>query len=41
MVVGPFEHCGSKRRKSLRCKPAMAAGITDHVWDVRELLEAA
>jgi IS1 family transposase/transposase-like protein len=27
--------------KSLRVTPAMAAGITDHVWDVRELLEAA
>lgn len=27
--------------KSLRVTPAMAAGIADHVWDVRELLEAA
>ena len=27
--------------KSLRITPAMAAGITDHVWTVRELLEAA
>jgi transposase-like protein/IS1 family transposase len=27
--------------KSLRVTPAMAAGISDHVWDVRELLEAA
>ncbi len=26
--------------KSLRITPAMAAGITDHVWDVRELLAA-
>jgi IS1 family transposase/transposase-like protein len=26
--------------KSLRITPAMAAGITDHVWSVRELLEA-
>ena len=25
--------------KSLRVTPAMAAGIADHVWDVRELLE--
>jgi IS1 family transposase len=25
--------------KSLRVTPAMAAGITDHVWEVRELLE--
>jgi hypothetical protein len=27
-------------RKSLRVTPAMAAGIADHVWTVRELLEA-
>ena len=27
--------------KSLRTTPAMAAGICDHVWSVRELLEAA
>lgn len=27
--------------KSLRTTPAMAAGISDHVWTVRELLEAA
>jgi IS1 family transposase len=26
--------------KSLRCTPAMEAGISDHVWSVRELLEA-
>ena len=26
--------------KSLRVTPAMAAGISNHVWDVRELLEA-
>jgi len=27
--------------KSLRVTPAMEAGIADHVWSVRELLEAA
>jgi hypothetical protein len=27
--------------KSLRVTPAMAAGIADHVWSVREMLEAA
>jgi transposase-like protein/IS1 family transposase len=27
--------------KSLRMTPAMAAGISDHIWTVRELLEAA
>ncbi len=26
--------------KSLRVTPAMAAGIADHVWSVRELLES-
>lgn len=26
--------------KSLRMTPAMAAGISDHIWNVRELLEA-
>ena len=27
--------------KSLRVTPAMAAGISNHVWSVRELLEGA
>jgi IS1 family transposase len=27
--------------KSIRCTPAMEAGISNHVWSVRELLEAA
>lgn len=27
--------------KTLRCTPAMEAGISDHIWSVRELLEAA
>jgi hypothetical protein len=27
--------------RSLRVTPAMAAGITDQIWSVRELLEAA
>jgi hypothetical protein len=27
--------------KSLRMTPAMAAGISGHIWSVRELLEAA
>lgn len=27
--------------KTLRVTPAMAAGLTDHMWSVRELLEAA
>ena len=27
-----------KRHGTLRCTPAMAAGITDHVWELKELL---
>jgi hypothetical protein len=27
--------------KSLRITPAMAAGVSDHIWSVREILEAA
>ncbi len=30
-----------RRHQTLRVTPAMAAGITDHIWSVRELLEAA
>jgi hypothetical protein len=30
-----------RRHKTLRMTPAMAAGVTDHVWSMRELLEAA
>ncbi|MEP7366246.1 MAG: IS1 family transposase [Acidobacteriota bacterium] len=30
-----------RTHKSLRMTPAMAAGIADHVWTVRDLLEAA
>jgi transposase-like protein/IS1 family transposase len=29
-----------RRHQTLRMTPAMAAGITDHIWTVRELLEA-
>jgi hypothetical protein len=27
--------------RSLRCTPAMAAGVTDRVWSVEELIDAA
>ena len=27
--------------QTLRCTPAMEAGITDHVWTIAELLKAA
>ena len=30
-----------RRHQTLRITPAMAAGITDHMWSVRELLEVA
>jgi hypothetical protein len=30
-----------RRHQSIRMTPAMAAGVTDHIWSVRELLEAA
>lgn len=26
--------------KTLRCTPAMAGGVTDHIWSVRDLIEA-
>jgi hypothetical protein len=25
-------------KRWLRCSPAMAAGLTDHIWSIRELL---
>jgi len=30
-----------RRHQTIRMTPAMAAGITDHMWTMRELLEAA
>ena len=30
-----------RRHQSLRMTPAMAAGITNHMWTMRELLEGA
>ena len=30
----------SRIHKTLRCTPAMEAGITDHVWELDELLTA-
>jgi hypothetical protein len=29
-----------REKRSFRIAPAMAAGIADHVWSVRKLLEA-
>jgi hypothetical protein len=29
----------SRVHKTLRVTPAMEAGLTDHVWDLEELLE--
>jgi len=30
-----------RKRAALRMTPAMALGVTDHVWSVAELIEAA
>jgi hypothetical protein len=30
-----------RRHRTLRVTPAMEAGLTDHIWSGRELLEAA
>lgn len=30
-----------RRHSSLRMTPAMAGGVTDHIWSVSELMEAA
>ena len=30
-----------RKHQIIKASPAMAAGITDHVWNMRELLEAA
>jgi hypothetical protein len=29
-----------RTHQTLRVTPAMAAGVTDHVWDIAELLES-
>lgn len=35
-----YMHYSFRRiHKTLRVTPAMAAGVTDHVWDIRELVE--
>ena len=31
----------SRMHKTLRCTPAMAAGVVDHVWTLKDLLSAA
>lgn len=30
-----------RMHETLRCTPAMAAGVTNRLWSVRELIEAA
>lgn len=39
LCIAYYNFC--KIHSSLRVTPAMEAGISDHVWSVRELLEAA
>ncbi len=37
-----FMHCNfASIHKSLRITPAMAAGISDHVWDLEEIADLA
>jgi hypothetical protein len=38
-VAIPFMHCNFCRvHQTLRVTPAMAAGLTDHVWELSELI---
>lgn len=37
-----FMHCNFPRiHKTLRITPAMAAGVTDHIWTLAEIAELA
>jgi hypothetical protein len=46
-TIGPHWHYGShgtifpELTRTLRVTPAMEAGIADHVWTLRELIEAS
>jgi hypothetical protein len=37
LFIGVFNFC--KKHGTLKTSPADAAGLTDHVWTIRELLE--
>jgi hypothetical protein len=37
--IGFYNFC--RIHESLRCTPAMALGVTDHVWSIAELMRAA
>ena len=39
MHVGWYNLC--RVHEALRCTPAMALGVTDHIWTVDELVRAA
>ena len=39
LYCGVYNFC--KRHGTLKTTPAVAAGLTDHVWSIRELLEQA
>ena len=39
LYFGVYNFC--KRHGTLKTTPAVAAGLTDHVWSIRELLEQA
>jgi hypothetical protein len=37
--IGFYNFC--RVHESLRCTPAMALGVTDHIWSIAELMRAA
>jgi hypothetical protein len=39
LYVAHYNLC--RVHESLRCTPAIALGITDHIWSISELIEAA
>lgn len=36
-----YNYCRVRVHKTLRVTPAMEAGLTDHVWEIEELLSLA
>jgi hypothetical protein len=41
MALGIFAYNFCRKHETLGMTPAMAAGLTDHVWTIRELVDAA
>jgi hypothetical protein len=40
VALGYFAYNFIKIHRTLRCTPAMAAGVTDRLWDVADLVAA-